>query len=198
MRPFPGRRPDETKKMTRKEIDRRYRISHREEILAKKRAYRVSGKARVDKRAWYAAHRAEEAARKRAYRETHKEEESARRKLSRERDKQKIAAAAKAYRSRIKHTYRARMLRREYGLTLDAYAALSSSQDERCAICRRSPNGKPLSVDHCHSTGAIRGLLCTSCNMGIGYFKDSPKTMRAAFRYLVRHAQFALVAQRRA
>lgn len=47
-------------------------------------------------------------------------------------------------------------------------------------------SGKPidLSVDHCHKTGVNRGLLCSSCNIGLGYFKDSPETLRSAADYL--------------
>jgi len=43
---------------------------------------------------------------------------------------------------------------------------------------------KQLDVDHCHTTGEVRGLLCNRCNTGIGQFKDNPNILRSAARYL--------------
>jgi hypothetical protein len=58
-------------------------------------------------------------------------------------------------------------------------------QDGRCAICRKKPQtGRRLSVDHDHKTGEVRGLLCTLCNQGLGYFKDDPGRLGAALEYL--------------
>ena len=51
-----------------------------------------------------------------------------------------------------------------------------------CFICKRTEN---LNVDHCHKTNEIRGVLCTRCNLGIGYFKDDPMLLKKAIKYLV-------------
>ena len=63
----------------------------------------------------------------------------------------------------------------------------------RCALCRRtaeeartSDRIKALSVDHCHETGAIRGLLCGPCNTGIGMLGENPERLTAAADYLYR------------
>jgi len=58
----------------------------------------------------------------------------------------------------------------KYGITEDDYEILLASQQGRCGICGKSifENGKLLAVDHDHLTGEIRGLLCSSCNLGIG------------------------------
>lgn len=56
-------------------------------------------------------------------------------------------------------------------------------QKGECKICNTTST-KPLSVDHCHSTGKIRGLLCNPCNMGIGQFKDSIVRLKNAISYL--------------
>ena len=78
----------------------------------------------------------------------------------------------------------ARVLRRRlrrYGLTVDAYDDLVKRYGGRCGICRKSAE---LHIDHDHKTGKIRGLLCGSCNRGIGLFGDSPIQLRAAILYL--------------
>src|SRR5579863_6216370 len=63
-------------------------------------------------------------------------------------------------------------LMKKYGLTVAQYEELSKQQNHRCLICNgeNSYRGKliPLAVDHDHTTGKIRGLLCNSCNLGLG------------------------------
>jgi hypothetical protein len=61
---------------------------------------------------------------------------------------------------------------------------MSERQKNVCAICGLKCVTKPrLSVDHCHSTGRIRGLLCGVCNTGFGMFKNSPELLRKAALY---------------
>lgn len=82
---------------------------------------------------------------------------------------------------------RARHILRRYGITEGEFDALLVAQAEGCAVCGSptSGNGKPtLSVDHCHATGRVRGLLCSWCNRGIGYFGDDPERLRTAAAYL--------------
>lgn len=58
---------------------------------------------------------------------------------------------------------------RAYGMTIADYDAMLEAQGGACKLCRRPPSGRRLSVDHCHSTGAVRGLLCNLCNMLMGF-----------------------------
>ena len=77
-----------------------------------------------------------------------------------------------------------------YGITLEDYAAMLKKQDGKCAICgARTPgSGKKMwSIDHDHATGEVRGLLCGTCNTGLGMFKDSADNLRAAANYLDQH-----------
>ena len=76
----------------------------------------------------------------------------------------------------------------EHGIniTLEQYYALRHKQGDRCAICGDKP--EYLQVDHNHSTGVVRELLCKRCNLGIGYFNESPAKMIAALEYLAEHS----------
>lgn len=86
-------------------------------------------------------------------------------------------------------------LQKTYGMSVAEYNALLREQGGVCAICGRDePNahgrtGKQfrLSVDHCHETGAVRGLLCQKCNRAIGLLDDDPGLMRKAISYLLRN-----------
>lgn len=74
-----------------------------------------------------------------------------------------------------------------YGISPEEYERLFQSQGGRCAICRTDqPNGKGFHLDHDHATGAIRGILCSSCNNGLGRFRDDPAHLQAAIAYLAR------------
>jgi hypothetical protein len=76
-----------------------------------------------------------------------------------------------------------------YGITFDEYNQMFTNQQGKCKICGRHQNElkRKLAVDHCHSTGNIRGLLCSPCNIGIGCLKESESIMEAAIIYL-RHS----------
>lgn len=87
-------------------------------------------------------------------------------------------------RKRSPEPVRRRWLRNRYGLSLAQYAELVEVQKNRCAICQETPEGYHLAVDHCHETGRIRGLLCKSCNIGIGNLRDSIQLLQRASEYL--------------
>jgi hypothetical protein len=70
---------------------------------------------------------------------------------------------------------------------LNDYEKMLELQEGKCAICNNPPNTERLAVDHCHITNKIRGLLCKSCNIGIGWLKDSATNARNAWLYLERH-----------
>ena len=76
-----------------------------------------------------------------------------------------------------------------YGLTPEAYQALHDGQGGTCAVCSIRETKRSLHVDHDHVTGRVRGLLCNSCNRGIGLLKDDPRILRSAIAYLERLAE---------
>ncbi len=78
--------------------------------------------------------------------------------------------------------------KRNYGITLEQYEEMLAKQNGKCAICEASsPSNrtKYFSVDHCHTTGKVRGLLCTKCNRGLGFFNDDDKRLSTAIKYLL-------------
>lgn len=81
--------------------------------------------------------------------------------------------------------YRRSNLKSLYGITVEEYDELLATQDGVCALCfRTSSDGRRLCVDHCHETGAIRGLLCSSCNYSIGCLGDTKESLEKVVEYL--------------
>ena len=78
-----------------------------------------------------------------------------------------------------------RKLLHRYGLTIEKYNEMSDSQNGVCAICKnKCRTRKNLSVDHCHVTKNVRGLLCNDCNNMIGRANDNPSILRSGAEYL--------------
>lgn len=78
--------------------------------------------------------------------------------------------------------------RTQYGLTLDQYHAILERQDFGCGICGAdivSVDRRKIHIDHDHKTGKVRGILCASCNTGIGKLRDG-ELFAPAERYLRR------------
>ena len=73
-----------------------------------------------------------------------------------------------------------------YGITHDEYEKMLAAQNGVCAICQGEETKRwtHFSVDHNHETGEVRGLLCHTCNTGLGQFQDSPELLAEAANYL--------------
>lgn len=75
-------------------------------------------------------------------------------------------------------------------MTVAEYDAMAEAQGGVCAICGQPPpDGERLHVDHDHKTMKRRGLLCRSCNNGLGLLDDNPDRLRTAADYIERSAQ---------
>jgi hypothetical protein len=86
-----------------------------------------------------------------------------------------------------KKIYRERYIERTFGIKYEQYDQMLEQQDGKCAICKKPETSSKcsyLSVDHDHKTGKIRGLLCVSCNRGLGMFWDDTLIMEKAINYL--------------
>ena len=79
---------------------------------------------------------------------------------------------------------RANHLKNRYGITPEQYDEMLEAQGGVCAICKQAPEGRRLAVDHCHTTGNNRGLLCINCNTALGKFFDNTEYLSNAIRYL--------------
>ena len=104
-------------------------------------------------------------------------------------DKQYRESAKESARGYAKKNPRGKKSQRlkQYGITIDQFDVMYEKCGGKCEICGFIDNGNrqffPF-VDHCHTTGEVRGLLCSNCNFGIGKFSDDIERMRAAIDYL--------------
>ena len=103
---------------------------------------------------------------------------------------QRKAQSAAHYASN-RERYLDRHYRRSYGMSLSQVEELLASQNGACALCLRDlPSlrafGRQASVDHCHATGRVRGVLCRGCNLGLGNFREDPEALLRAIEYLRR------------
>lgn len=105
------------------------------------------------------------------------------------------AERQRIYRQRHPDKVKSHSLKKMYGITLQDYQQMAEAQNYVCAICCErevgvDKNGIPRSmpVDHCHTTGKIRELLCSACNKALGGFRDRPDLLRKAAEYIEKHA----------
>ncbi len=88
-----------------------------------------------------------------------------------------------------KESARKTKLKGRFGITVEEYEQMFTAQAGKCTICQtdQCTSGHRLSVDHDHTTGAVRSLLCKRCNLVIGNSGESPEILAAAIRYLEEH-----------
>jgi len=85
-------------------------------------------------------------------------------------------------------------LKSRFGISLSEYNSMLESQGGVCAICGKPETSKDkrgvrkLAVDHDHATGKVRGLLCYTCNSGLGYFREDKSALASAITYLIERA----------
>lgn len=73
---------------------------------------------------------------------------------------------------------------RLYGITKEQAHAMWEQSGRKCRICKTGLGEHQIVIDHNHDTGRVRGILCKECNFGLGKFRDSVDSLRAAIRYL--------------
>lgn len=105
-------------------------------------------------------------------------------------NKDRALSSNKEWRDKNKEYYLSRRrtdhLRYKYNITDEEYESIWEEQEGKCAVCGTPEKDldRKLFIDHCHNTGAIRGLLCGKCNSGLGFFNDSVSLITKAAKYL--------------
>lgn len=109
------------------------------------------------------------------------------RKLDPEKFRERNRRYVRKDKNKVKVNSRKWHLKRFFGMSMEDYNKFLDIQEYRCAICQieLTETGKDhFDIDHCHKTGKIRGLLCGSCNKGLGCFKDDINSLESALNYL--------------
>jgi hypothetical protein len=102
-------------------------------------------------------------------------------------NRERVRVKANARRAQNPNSVRISHLKSAYGLSPAEYDEMLAKQGGGCAICHEAcPTGRQLAVDHDHTTGRVRGLLCTRCNIGLGTFLDTVSRLESAIQYLAR------------
>lgn len=123
------------------------------------------------------------------YNKKNKEKVSEIKRKWREKNREKIRESDKIYRKnnpekikeKAKRNYiKSKLLR--YKLSVQEFNSIFERQNGNCLICNKKM--KRVCVDHCHKTNKVRGLLCITCNSGLGMFCDSIKLLKSAIKYL--------------
>jgi hypothetical protein len=101
-------------------------------------------------------------------------------------NKEKLKTKGKEYYKKNKETIRKQNLLKLYNFSIEQYDIMFEEQKGCCKICgkHQSELNQKLSIDHCHKTGKVRGLLCKHCNHGLGKFKDDVNLLKIAIDYL--------------
>lgn len=172
---------------------------------AKIKAYRLANvdKVRERERAYYEAHRLEDNARSRSYQHNNRERINEYRRLrfqsdptARERRRAYLATWEAKNPERVRAARRKYARTIAYGLTEEQFDQMWQDQDGQCACCHReiNPWGRSTHIDHDHACCAgprscgkcVRGIVCGSCNVGLGKFRDDPILLASAIEYLER------------
>jgi hypothetical protein len=122
----------------------------------------------------------------RTWRDRDREHYRARARISNMNNKEKVNARQRAAYAKNPERWRDYNLKAHYGISAAEYDAMFEAQQGRCAICRKTSKRK-LDVDHDHSTGKVRALLCWQHNTGLGSFNEDPDLLRRAIEYVEYH-----------
>ena len=98
---------------------------------------------------------------------------------------EKIKQRARPRRSRFSSRRPTLVTLQRHGLTPATFESMWAAQKGRCWICKLLLEQYGINIDHCHATGHVRGLLCTTCNTALGLFKDNVEALLRAAVYLM-------------
>jgi len=189
------------------EYAKKYYQEHKEEIALKAREYReknrdevkeyakICSKKNKDKRCltskeWYYNNKDEALLKNKEWRDNNKDHRALYSKNYREDNRERLSEYFKDWRSQPYTAYRIRIgiLRNKYGVTEELLSNMLNDQRGCCKTCGDSliysDSKTNYHIDHCHTTGTVRGLLCHSCNVSLGHLKENIDTLRNMIAYL--------------
>jgi hypothetical protein len=127
---------------------------------------------------------------RKSYRANH-EARLAKQRKNRTTNREEWNAKMRAYQRKNRDKYYEYNAANRFGVTRSEIQAINATASV-CEICGNPPNGKKrLAIDHDHDTGKLRGMLCHTCNLGLGAFKDNEVLLHKAFFYLMKHKPVA-------
>ena len=163
-----------------------------EEDREKSRKYRAANPEKVKQamKVDYDKHRERRLAQKREYYARNKDKILEYNRRYRDAHPEWLRDKRQEYRARNREALASRAMHKRSGFTYGYKRALAEAQGNCCAICGTSFEGMRtgnIHADHCHANKLPRGVLCGSCNLGLGRFKDSPERLRAAADYIEKY-----------
>ena len=125
------------------------------------------------------------------WRKSNPEKVSEQKKRHYEKYKEKACERSRKHYAENKNQHRNSTMYRKYGITLEQYNKIREAQNYCCALCGKheGDNKQGLVIDHCHKSTEVRKLLCTTCNVGLGMFKDNVDLLTKAIEYLKEHRE---------
>ena len=137
---------------------------------------------------YYQLHKEEIKRKSREYYLKNKERHNLGSKVYAEKNREAIREYKKRHYIKTKRQHISNIRMRVYGISLEEFESLFHQQGGKCGICLSQLTlGKGAHLDHDHVSGKIRAVLCSTCNTGLGQFKDNPVLLQAAVAYLVNH-----------
>ena len=107
-------------------------------------------------------------------------------------NREKVIARSKKWaeenKERKQQIVRSSHIKRKYGITLEQEQEIKNAQNNQCPICKSGlGEGHKTHIDHCHTTGRVRGILCHACNVLLGHARESVDILQSAQAYLKKY-----------
>jgi hypothetical protein len=171
-----------------REATRKWQLENRDKVYANTKRWQEKNrdKLRENTRKWQAKNKDKVKENTRKWQTKNKDKvlENTKRWQADNKDKIKdwqIKNKQKRYESAWKHK-----LQKNFNITPEIYNQKFKEQTGLCKICNKGQEQK-LAVDHCHTTGKVRDLLCRKCNLGLGCFFDNVDLLQKSIQYLLSH-----------
>ena len=175
------------------DYNKRYYEKHRESGLKKQKERYESNREEIlqQQKEYYKINKDQKLKYAQEYRENNKDKIAKHSSEYYIKNKEKLSNYYKNWLSGSREHIKDYNLKRNYGINIGQYYQMLEKANGNCEICGKS-SGDPnirqqqLNIDHCHTTGKVRGIVCNSCNRGLGYFKDNPLLLEKAKKYLLK------------